>query len=78
MRHTIDHRGFEESVLYSNEDFEPYGFTAIELVPVTNAARDSGGASRLGPYERAIEAAVLRRLDTYPNCWRRRPGWSGF
>lgn len=64
MRNAFDREGFEESILYSDDDYEPYGYVSTQLALHTEAAT----SSRFGPYEREIEAAVLRQLDVYPGC----------
>lgn len=58
MTNAIIRTGFEESILYSDDDYEPYGYVSPQLAT---------GLESVGnwnhPYERQIEAAVLRRLD---------------
>lgn len=67
MSNALHHPGFEESVLYSDDDYEPYGYNSPRLTSTTEATQ-SALWSRFGPYEREIEAAVLRKLDFYPGC----------
>ena len=62
MSNTFNRSGFEESILYSDEDYEPYGYVS----PQTVQGSETSGYSSPCPYEREIEAAVLRRLDAYP------------
>lgn len=62
MSNTFNRSGFEESILYSDEDYEPYGFVSPQAVQ----GRDKSAHSSSRPYEREIEAAVLRRLGSYP------------
>jgi hypothetical protein len=64
MSNGLHHTGFEESILYSDDDYEPYGYVSPQLEPVSGSAANSSSC----PYEREIEAAVLRRLDAYPGC----------
>ena len=64
MTNAYNRPGFEESVLYSDDDYEPYGYASPELAQ----AEIQPAYSRFGPFEREIEAAVLRRLDAYPGC----------
>ena len=66
MSNANHRRGFEESVLFSDDDYEPYGYASPQLLPV--AVATPGAYAKLGPYEREIEAAVLRRLECYPGC----------
>ena len=40
----------------------------IRLAKVGGAQQRFDAYSRFGPYEREIEAAVLRRLEAYPGC----------
>jgi hypothetical protein len=62
MTEAFDRMGFEESVLYSDDDYEPYGYVTVQ--PAAEAATQPC----LGPFEREVEAAVLRQLDAYPGC----------
>jgi hypothetical protein len=64
MSNAFDRAGFEASVLYSDEDYEPYGYVSPQLAPVAGAA----GHGSICPYEREIEEAVLHKLDAYPGC----------
>jgi len=64
MSNAFNRPGFDESVLYSDDDYEPYGYGSPQLLP----AEVQAAYARFGPYEREIEAAVLRRLDAYPGC----------
>jgi hypothetical protein len=63
MHHPHDRAGFEDSVLHSNQDFEPYGYGQARLATLEEAAQ------RLQPWQpagyardRVIEAAVLADL----------------
>jgi len=64
MSNAFNHSGFEESILYSDEDYEPYGYVS----PQTVLDSHTSGHSSPCPYEREIKAAVLRQLDAYPGC----------
>lgn len=64
MSNSFNRSGFEESVLYSNDDYEPYGYAS----PQVASTYEGAGYAITCPYEREIEAAVLRRLDSYPGC----------
>ena len=64
MRRARPRTRFQESILYSDEDHEPY----VYVSPQPTTWLDSAGFSGSCTYEREIEAAVLRRLDTYPGC----------
>ena len=68
MSNAFHRPGYEESVLYSDDEFEPYGYASPALAKVGGAQQRVDAYSRFGPYEREIEAAVLRRLETYPGC----------
>lgn len=61
MRNPHQYDGFEDAVLRSNEDYEPYGYAQPQL-----ASHAFAGAQlrERGLYERdrVIEAAVLARL----------------
>lgn len=64
----IFHRaGFEEAILDSADDYEPYGFVEPRLVPVSvgdDAARQAAAKTR---DQRVIEAAVLGHFHE-PGC----------
>jgi len=64
MSKAFNRPGFEESILYSDDDYEPYGYGSPQLA----AAEMQAVYSRSGPYEREIEAAVLRNLEACPGC----------
>jgi hypothetical protein len=66
MSDAMNRPGFEESILYSDDDYEPYGYVSPQVVAAAEAQQPV--YSRYGPYEREIEAAVLRRLEAYPGC----------
>lgn len=57
--------GFEESILHSDDDFEPYGFVSLDLQA---SGTESPGHIGSSPFVREIEAAVLRRLNTDADC----------
>jgi len=65
MSNVINRMGYEESILYSDDDYEPYGYASPRVAQV---AETEPAYSHFGPHEREIEAAVLRGLDTYPGC----------
>ena len=60
MRHPYDCAGFDEAILRSDDDFEPYGFVQPQLAACdTLSRRDS---QRPAHFNRVIEAAALRQL----------------
>jgi hypothetical protein len=56
MHQSLNPFGYDESVLQSDDDFEPYGFGGQQLAPVTWAL-DS--APRRRDFREVIEASVL-------------------
>lgn len=56
MQNTFRHAGYEDAILNSGDDFEPYGFVSPRLQPV------NGTSHEFDPARREIEAAVLRVL----------------
>ena len=58
MYDTFDQAGFEDSVLNSQDDFEPYGYAAPQLLPVAAAVQQGNSWRRLA-HERVIEAEIL-------------------
>lgn len=63
MNHPYDRAGFDDAVLRSSQDFEPYGYVQPRLAALEEAARRIE-AWRPGGYarERVIEGAVLADL----------------
>ena len=59
MSNTFHRSGFEESILYSDEDYEPYGYVSSQTRQVSNTS----DYTRSRRYEREVEASVLCRLD---------------
>lgn len=60
MRHPYDRAGFDDAILCSDDDYEPYGFAAPRL-----AVHDRlvpWGHQRTSHRDRVIEARVLRQL----------------
>lgn len=51
--------GYDESVLASDEDFEPYGFGSPHLA---EAAWEPAAAPRPGTFSQVIEAALLAEI----------------
>ena len=64
MSNAYDRTAFEDAILYSDDDYEPYGFVTTQC----EIGRDTSDGSSFGPYEREIEAAVLKRLEAYTGC----------
>ncbi|MCU0836461.1 MAG: hypothetical protein MUC77_18820 [Chromatiaceae bacterium] len=60
MRHTYDPAGFDEAILRSDDDFEPYGFAQPQLAAYDT--RSPWDPRRPAHLDRVIEAAVLRQL----------------
>ena len=60
MSNPFEHPGYEESILYSNDDYEPYGYVAPQLLSVSDAGLHT---ARLGNHERVIEAALLQKFE---------------
>ena len=50
--------GYEESILHSQDDFEPYGFSEPRL----QSAVPATGEQSVDPFEPIIGGAVLRGL----------------
>lgn len=64
----IFHRaGFQESILNSAEDYEPYGFVEPGLVPVSADESAARQATSLEREKRVIEAALLAHFHE-PGC----------
>jgi hypothetical protein len=61
MSTSHDPNGYDASILCCDQDDEPYGHAVSPRLAVVT---ESAAGSRFGPFEREIEAAVLRRLDT--------------
>jgi hypothetical protein len=59
MRHPYDCAGFDEAILSSDDDFEPYGFAQPQLATYDPWARWDQRPAHL---DRVIEAGVLRQL----------------
>jgi len=60
MSHPFDTAAFEDSILNSSDDYEPYGFLASHTTTVHGPHVDR----RFGIYARAIEASVLDDFDS--------------
>ena len=56
MHQSLNPFGYDESVLQSDDDFEPYGFGSQRL---TQVGWSPGGAPRKHDFPEVIEAAVL-------------------
>ena len=64
----IYHRaGFEEAILGSADDYEPYGFVEPGLVPVSAGDDATRQAAAKARDQRVIEAAVLGHFHE-PGC----------
>lgn len=59
--------GYDNAVLYSDDDYEPYGYTSLQLAPVEESG-ERKETDRSGDFEREIEAAVLSRLGGDTGC----------
>jgi hypothetical protein len=60
MYQSLNPFGYEESVLQSDDDFEPYGFGDQHLA---QAARSLDGAPRGRDFREVIEASVLAGME---------------
>lgn len=58
---------YEQSILHSDDDYEPYGYESVQLVSVESVP-ESEAVSRFGAYEREIESMVLSRYGDYTGC----------
>lgn len=59
MRHIADQPGFEDAILNSDDDYEPYGY--VTPLPVS---METSHHSRIrnAAHDRVIEAQLLRHL----------------
>ena len=64
MTRIFNRPGFEEAILNSADDYEPYGFVEPRLAEVAIDARDDATRAR---DQRVIEAALLARFQE-PGC----------
>lgn len=64
MYDSFDQAGFEDSVLNSQDDFEPYGYAVPQLMPISAARHTS---FRQAVYDRVIEAEILSQ-STMVGC----------
>lgn len=64
MSNVYDRTAFEDAILYSDDDYEPYGYATPQL----EIGTDTPNGSRFEPYKREIEAAILKRLESYCGC----------
>jgi hypothetical protein len=62
MSHPFDTAAFEDSILNSNDDYEPYGFLASHAVAAAHGRPHVD--RRFGIHARAIEASVLDNFDS--------------
>jgi len=60
MSNPFDHPGYEESISYSNDDYEPYGYASPRLLPVADAVFTSTSSRS---HERAVEALLSQRSE---------------
>jgi hypothetical protein len=61
MSDLFDQTGFEDSILNSNDDYEPYGYVAPQLMP----AGAGMVTERRNPiHHRIIEAELLSQCDS--------------
>jgi len=60
MSNTFDHPGYEESISYSNDDYEPYGYVSPRLLPVTDSVFTSAHARS---HERTVAALLSQRSE---------------
>ncbi|MGA7978857.1 MAG: hypothetical protein WCA32_01360 [Chromatiaceae bacterium] len=64
MSHPFDHAAFEDCILSSSDDYEPYGFQTPHLATVASVQRPSEVDARFGIHARAIEADLLDNFDS--------------
>ena len=64
MYDSFHQAGFEDSVLNSKDDYEPYGYAEPGLIPVSTGKHT---ASRQSVYDRVIEAEILSQ-STMVGC----------
>jgi hypothetical protein len=60
MKAAFDQAGFEDSILNSYEDYEPYGFVSPQLIPVGATTHP---ASRDYGRDRVIESDLLAQCS---------------
>ncbi len=60
MYHPLNPFGYDESVLQSDDDFEPYGFGGQRLA---QADWSTHGAPRKRDFREVIEASVLTGME---------------
>ena len=67
MTRIFQRAGFEEAILDSADDYEPYGFVEPRLVPVSAGNHATRQAAAEARDRRVIEAAVLGYFHE-PGC----------
>jgi len=58
---------YEESILHADDDYEPYGYESLQLVPLESVPQ-AEAVSRFGAYEREIESMALSRFGDDTGC----------